>query len=58
MLTRGILFAWKYSVTHTKLYTFHQNSNGLTSKGPAIQKSKMKIFIKLVGALKNCCCYS
>ena len=36
MLTRGMLFAWKYSLTHKKLYVFHQSSKGLTSKGPAI----------------------
>ena len=58
MLTRDMLYAWKYSVTHTKFYAFHQSSNGLTSKSPAIEKSKMKLFIKLVSALKNCCCYN
>ena len=46
MLTRGMLFAWKYSVTHAKFYAYHQSPKGLTSNGPAIQKSsKMKLFI-------------
>ena len=49
MLTRGILLAWIYSVTHTEFYAYHQSSQGLTSKGPAIQKLfKIKSFIKLV----------
>ena len=45
-----MLFAWKYSVAHAKFYAY---------QGPAIQKSsKMKLFIKLVSALKTCCCYN
>ena len=56
MLTRGILFAWKYSITYTKFYVYHQSSKGLTSKGPAVQKSsKVKRFIIIVSALKTCC---
>ena len=57
MLTRGMLFAWKNSVTHTKFYAYHQSFT--TSKDATVQKSsKMKVFIIIVSALKICCCYS
>ena len=59
VLTRGMLIAWKYSLTHTKFFAYNQGSKALTSKGSAIQKSsKMKLFIIIVSALKTCCYYS
>ena len=57
MLTRGMLFAWKNSATHTKFYAYHQSFT--FCKGTTVQKSsKMKVFIIIVSALKTCCCYS
>ena len=41
-----MLFAWKYSLTHTKFHAYHQSSKGLTSKGPAIQKSSKMTFYR------------